>query len=447
MEYKEQRRCRMCNSDMFEEVINLGPIYPSNFVEETEGFERVPLVLVRCNYCGLVQLKHTVNLDSMYRKYYYKSGLNPSMVNSLKEIVDKAKRLVSLEENDVVLDIGCNDGTLFKLFNDPKLVYFGFDPALNLADDARENSTVFINDYFDLTQYWGMVPKAKVITSIAMFYDLPDPAKFVHDVKSVLRADGIWIIQFTDLKSMLEINAFDNICHEHLEYYSLSNIMWLLDQFDLEVIDLEHNKVNGGSIQLVVSHISSRSPAPIVKYTLDQEREFLSEQNNPFEKFRNNVLSIRENVMFYLQRLWYEGKPVYGLGASTKGNTLLQYFGIGNGKYVEKIAEINKDKWGLKTIGTNIPIIPQTQAIVEKPFAFLVLPWHFIDTFTTKDRELVEYLNNGGSMIAPMPSPMSYFKNDGKLDSFPLQFLEYIRKEGDITEWKLIPHYREVIRD
>lgn len=423
MEYDTTEHCRICKRKNLEEVIDLGLIYPSNFVEETKGFEKVPLVLMRCEDCGLVQLKHTVCLDSMYRQYYYRSGLNPSMVKALNQIAKKALSWVDLKEHDTILDIGCNDGTLFKeymkLLDYSKTgIYIGFDPALNLADEANENSDYFINDYFR-AEYYPFNYRAKIITSIAMFYDLPDPVEFVEEIQGILSRDGIWILQFTDLVSMLKINAFDNICHEHLEYYSLRDITNLVDKFGMEVVDVSHNKVNGGSLQIVIAHQGMKKVRDSVQEYIRQEDVYLNpyrglSSNIPFERFKKNVESIKSNVLSYLEHLEKQGKLAYGLGASTKGNTLLQYFGIENGKYIKKIADINKEKWGLKTIGTNIPIISQEEAIRDNPTTFLVLPWHFIERFTKEDETLIEYLNSG-SFTVPMPNPALYFRENGHL--------------------------------
>ena len=397
---QERTHCRICDGQL-ETVLDMGTIYQSNFLTDASKAILAPLNLARCVKCNLVQLKHDGNLDSMYRQYWYKSSLNLSMVEALHSIVDSIKSRVVLEAGDVVVDIGCNDGTMLSMF--PEDVFkIGYDPSNNLAEEAQENCDFFINDYFPAN--YPVKAKAKVITSIAMFYDLPDPRAFIDKVRSIMRVDGIWVIQFTDLLSMFQVNAFDNICHEHVEYYSLAVLKCLLEQHGFEVVDVLYNQVNGGSVRAYVGFKGVYAVTDAVSEMLKQEDLYMRSFDNPFAAFSDRVTQIKEQCVEYIQHEHAAGKKIFITGASTKGNTLLQYFGL-NKDIIPYAAEVNADKFGLRTVGTDIEIIPERQAIEMKPDMFLVLPWHFINGFL---RSYHEYISGGGRLMVPMPRPIIY---------------------------------------
>lgn len=406
MNYIERDGCRIDGSGL-ETVLDFGSIYPSNFVDENNSRVKVPLVLCKGSVSNLVQLKHTMDRDILYRNYWYRSELNPAMVKSLKDVVKQVQYKTTLFAGDVVVDIGANDGTMLSMF--PKYaVTVGFDPANNLKGIASTRCTHFINDYFTADNY-PFEKKAKIVTCIAMFYDLEDPNVFVEDVKKILDRDGIWVIQLTDLLSMMKINAFDNIVHEHLEYYSLEVLGELMKMHDLHIFDVTYNDVNGGSIRVYVGHAGVRLTSSRVLDAFRREREYMASFDNPWTAFTERVEKIKESVLHFIHDEVGKGKIIYGMGASTKGNTLLQYFGLGPDDIIA-IAEVNKDKYGLKTVGTSIPIVPETEALMVRPDYFLVLPWHFIDDFVARNQE---YLKDGGAFIVPCPEPAVITK-DGK---------------------------------
>jgi len=395
--WKKKFKCRICDGRL-STVLDLGMIYPSEFVGDDEERVKVPLTLVKCGRCDLVQLRHTVDQDKLYKQYWYQSGLNASMVESLKDIVLSIEKRVRLKPGDIVVDIGCNDGTLFDLYTEKdKLVKIGFDPAKNLAWAAEKKCNIFINDYFTSKAY--KFSKAKVVTTIAMFYDLDDPHSFIEDVKSILLPDGLWVIQMTDLLSMFKINAFDNICHEHLEYYSLYVLINLLYSHGFEVFDVEYNEVNGGSIRLYITKSPCAFKRQNILGALVEEIKYMDSFDDPFVAFRQRVEKIKTTIVNFIK-----DKDVAVMGASTKGNTLLQYFGI-NDKFISHAAEINPEKFGKRTVGTNIPIISEKESLKIRPDIYLVLPWHFIDNFIEKNQE---YLKSGGKFIVPMPEPAMY---------------------------------------
>jgi len=399
--YKERTTCRFCSSTL-EPLLDLGNIYVNDFIED-DGKEllRAPLVLTRCVSCNLVQLKHTVNLDTSYRQYWYRSSLNDSMVRSLQDIVRGIEERIDLESGDVVADIGVNDGTMFTLYKDrDKLFKVGFDPALNLASYAKEHCDVFYNDYFSAKYWW--TAKAKVVTAIAMFYDLEDPRTFIKDVKSILHSEGIFVVQLTDLISMLKLNALDAICHEHLEYYSLHNLIDMLGEYELSVFDVSYNKVNGGSIRLYVCHNGKRPVGERVVAALDEEARYMEQFDDPFAAFVDRVMSRRKTLVGFLMDANSRGKVTAVMGASTKGNMLLQFYGL-DSRTIDHAAEINPEKYGRRMVGSNIPIIAESESLSISPDYYLILPWHFKDNFINKNQR---YLEGGGSFIVPLPEPM-----------------------------------------
>ena len=395
MTIKRETRCRICEGQL-ETVLDFGEIYLSGFVKEQSEAVKAPLALSRCKSCGLVQLRDTVELDVMYRQYWYSSSLNRSMVSSLQDIVRDVTSKVQLQPYDVVMDIGCNDGTLLGMYPD-FVTTVGFDPALNLEKKAAIN--LFVNDYFSRNVY-TYPRKAKVITAIAMFYDLPDPNKFVQDVKEILHEEGIFVIQFTDLLSMFAANAFDNICHEHLEYYRFEDVINLLASHNLQVIDVSYNEVNGGSIRVTAAHPDAYDVSPEVTAVLQHERLYFKE--NGFAKFKAAIARTKHEVSYFIGHTKDLNQTVYLLGASTKGNSLLQICGV-EPKDILFAGEVNPDKFGLRTVGTDIEIVPEDDALAANPTYFFVPVWHFKKNLL-ENYKIRQYLARGGRLVFPLPS-------------------------------------------
>lgn len=396
--------CRLCNSEL-NPFIDLGKLYPSNFIKKEEnsfGYQRHDLNMKVCSKCGLVQIEDHPDLDSMYRQYWYKSSLNKSMISALQDVVSCVENKRFLNKDSIIIDVGCNDGTLLSLYKDKKIFKIGIDPALNLKEEAEKQCNVFINDYFDSTKLCEYYGKVDVLTAIACFYDLPNPHKFVCGVKDLLDPEaGMFVIQYTDLLQTLKINAVDNFVHEHIELYSFKNIIDLMDEHGLRVFDVSVNDVNGGSMRAYICHKDTNfyKTSPLVETMLKEEQEFMSKFDNPFEAFKRRISVIKDITKQFITNEVNSGKTVSVLGASTKGNTTLQFFNLTN-EQIKFAAEVNKDKFGLKTIGTEIPIISEEEAFKLKPDYFLVLPWHFIDGFK---KIHAEYLDNGGKFIVPFP--------------------------------------------
>lgn len=399
--------CRSCGSTDLTPILSLGSQYPSNFVELNsipDKNEQIPLELIFCEKkdCGLLQLKHTASRELLYKEYWFRSGLNEKMVDALKDITKSVEKRLSLSENDIVLDIGCNDGTLLRSYQS-KVRLVGFEPASNLVNEASKDTDLIINNFFSFYEFVQHFPneRIKAITSIAMFYDLEDPNSFVSDIVNCLDQDGIWVIQMAYLIPMLELNAFDNIVHEHLEYWSLKSVKRLLEEHGLEIFDVELNDVYGGSFRIFIK--TKKNEKINIQNSVDEflkkEDEFGLEKKETYLNFANRVNSLKDKLNDFIKEELSNGKSIYAYGASTKGNTLLQFYNLNN-KLILKAADRDSRKFGKMTIGSNIPVISEEQARDEKPDYFLVLPWHLVDFF--KERES-EFFKNGGKFIVPLP--------------------------------------------
>jgi 2-polyprenyl-3-methyl-5-hydroxy-6-metoxy-1,4-benzoquinol methylase len=400
----ERTVCRICG-DIFEIVLDLGEIYPSAFIETEVQISAEPLTLMQCANCGFVQLKHTVNRDDLYREYWYKSSLNQSMLDALQDVVEETMKRAGPASNLTVLDIGANDGSMLEMF--PKrYLTVGFDPALNLQKEAKKRCSIFINDYFSIEAYRDILGNAQadIITAIAMFYDLDNPHMFLNDICGILAKNGVFVIQMTDLVRMLKANAFDNICHEHVGYYSLEVLSTLLKSHKLEIFDIQFNDVNGGSIRAFIAREGVKAVSEDVQQALAIEYEYFAMSPNPFLDFANRVQQSKVAVKNYLLRAHHNDVAIYGLGASTKGNTLLQYWGIDK-EIIRAIGEVNPEKYGRRTIGTEIPIVPESELIdkIEDPTIFIILPWHFADFFK---KRLKKQLRDGLYILFPLPKPV-----------------------------------------
>ncbi len=406
--------CRICGCRSFSEVVRLGDQYIGGLIVSEDGAgtikRQIPLDLVRCdpaldeNACGLVQMRHSVPPKVLYHRYYYESGINQSMRDNLAGISLLAENTVTLKEHDIVLDIGCNDGTLLASYRAQGLRHIGIDPS-DVALKARERGFEVVNDFFSADAFKRVYPteKARVVTSISMFYDLEDPRAFVSDIASVLADDGIWILEQSYLPGMLEMNSFDTICHEHLEYYSLAVLERLFGECGLEVVDVHLNDVNGGSFRLCVAHTGkvkpSREAATRVQELRISEFELALDTDVPYAVFRANIERIRTELQAFLKKAKADGKLVHGYGASTKGNTTLQFCGI-TGDLLPAIADRNPRKWGSYTIGSRVKIISEEESRAAKPDYYLLLPWHFLAEFKTRESE---FLARGGKFVVPFP--------------------------------------------
>jgi SAM-dependent methyltransferase len=333
--------------------------------------------------------------------YGYRSSLNPSMVSHLRSKVKKLRDFVCLTEKDLVLDLGSNDGTLLSFYPD-NITRVGMDPTIIKFGSYYMPGIHAIPSFFSAGKFQNHFGKrkAKIITSIAMYYDLEDPLNFASDVKDILAADGIWHFEQSYLPFMLTNNSYDTVCHEHLEYYGLSQIQWIMEKCNLRILDVEFNAINGGSFAITVCHKNApfRSNHKAIAQVLENEKVLQSLK--PYEEFKSRVFQHRERLQHTLEDIHTKNKSVLGYGASTKGNVILQFCGLTE-KEIPAIAEVNEDKLGAYTPGSHIPIISESKAHQLNPDFLLVMPWHFRANLVSREKK---YLQRGGCMIFPLPS-------------------------------------------
>ena len=398
-------KCRISGSSNLKTILNLGNqsltgVFPKI---SNQKITKGPLELVWCPDSGLVQLKHSYNPSEMYGlNYGYRSGLNNSMVQHLKFKVDRLTTKVKLDDLDIVLDIGSNDGTLLNSYNNKNIHRIGMDPTASKFRQYYDENILVIEDFFSKDKFFeSSKNKAKIITSIAMFYDLEDPSTFVQEISEVLADDGIWHFEQSYLPTMLRMNSYDTVCHEHIEYYSLSVIYKLLAKHNLRIIDVELNSVNGGSFS--VTAVKEKSlylgNDEIVSWLLEQEDRMGLNTLRPYQAFAKRVSQHREDLRNLIIGIRNAGKSVVGYGASTKGNVLLQFCELGPSE-ISCIAEVNPEKFGAYTPGSNIPILSEKEVRAKKPDYMLVLPWHFRDGILQREKE---FLKSGGRLIFPLP--------------------------------------------
>ena len=410
--YWEIDQCRICGSSHLEPVLDLGVqkltgVFPRSREEViTSG----PLELVRCDdsqnpaACGLLQLRHSYDSTELYgANYGYRSGLNQSMVSHLKEIARKAYELAAPQPGDLVLDIGSNDSTLLQAFSGLGLDLVGIDPTGTKFKQFYPPHIQLIPDFFSADSFRKQLGprQAKIITSIAMFYDLAAPLDFMRQVHQVLAEDGVWVFEQSYMPAMLEANAYDTVCHEHLEYYSLRQIIWLTDLAGFKIIAVELNETNGGSFCVTAARTEAIFPEAIqaIRQILTRETEMSLSTPAPYQSFAARVFQHHDQLCETLHCIKRSGQTVLGYGASTKGNVLLQFCHLAEGD-IPMIAEVNPDKFGCYTPGTLIPIISEVAARAMNPDYFLVLPWHFRSHIVAREQE---YLSKGGKLIFPLP--------------------------------------------
>ncbi len=425
MFYREIEKCRICGNKRLEPILDLGmQALTGVFPKQGQVVEKSPVVLVKCHgegSCGLVQIKHSVSLEMMYGENYgYRSGLNRSMVDHLMGMARYTSSLVGLTPGDLVLDIGSNDGTLLRSYLKiqaegsgaapstvpSEISFVGMDPTIKKFRSYYDERTIPIADFFSSKTFFEYFRdtnrKAKIVTSIACFYDLEDPIAFARDIKRVLHPDGVWVFEQSYSLLMLAKNMYDTAVQEHLEYYSLSQISHILREAGLSVREVELNDCNGGSFRVVAEHHKDLPTHPSVTLLEQQEKILGLDGLAIYRHFESSAKLHKQDFRKLLQDIKAKGQTVFGLGASTKFNAVLQYCEI-TPELLPAIGEVNEDKFGCMTPGSGIPIVPEKDLFAKKPDYLVVGPYHFKE-FLLQLPHVQKYLESGGKLIFPLPS-------------------------------------------
>jgi NDP-4-keto-2,6-dideoxyhexose 3-C-methyltransferase len=394
---KKINKCRLCPNTKLKRIHDFGRHYVSNFVTKNNIKKGVkaPLNLVYCNNCKLLQLEHSAPQEIMYKKFYwYRSGVTNTMKIALKDIFLKVKKMSILKKGDTILDIGANDGTLLKYFKDDGFNTIGCEPAKNLTNELKKNCNHVINNFWNFKYLNNILnkhklKKPKIIMAIGMFYDLEDPSKFISDAAKSLDDDGVFIAQLMCLNSMIKENDLGNICHEHLEFYSYPSLKFLFEKNGFKIIKIEENEINGGSYRIFCKKNVKKS----ISY---KEKTSLAD----IKKFIKRVEKNKKTCLSFIKKCNNKGEKVFLYGASTKGNTLLQYYGI-DSKMISFASERSPEKLGKYTIGSGLKIISEKAARKLNPKYFFVMPYAFIKEFIIRENK---WLEKGGKFILPYPN-------------------------------------------
>jgi C-methyltransferase C-terminal domain/Putative zinc binding domain/Methyltransferase domain len=404
--YSAIDRCRLCQSHHLIEVMPFGEQFLASTFVPADGDHalsstKVPLTAVLCGDCGLLQLKETVDRNVLFSEYFYRSSTNPMMAAALRDIADDLKRRIDLKRGDSIVDVGCNDGTLLSFL---PCIYnrVGVEPAENINWDGLDKSISIINSYFTSTKVLQATcgQRCKAVTSIAMLYSVLDANDFAAEIKSILAPDGVWCVQVSYLPLTLQSLSFYDICHEHLYYFSLTTLNRLMEQNGLTIFDATTNDVNGGSLRAYITHQElGRRKSDNVDRLIKKEKELRLGEATTYQGFFSEIQTLRGKVRNYIATENQKGNLTVGLGASTKGNVLLQYFEIDR-RMLPYISERNPEKVSLRTLGTGIELISEERARALNPACMLVLIWFFKDEILKREQE---YLQQGGKLLFPMP--------------------------------------------
>lgn len=401
-------KCRICGNTNLVPVLDLGEQFLTGIFPRTQNqhITKGPLRLVKCqaecseDVCGLLQLSHSYDLGEMYGDSYgYRSGLNPSMIRHLHDKVARIIEIARLELGDLIVDIGSNDGTTLRAYPAGRYQLAGIDPTGAKFRQYYPPHVELLPDFFSLARFIEKFGerKAKVVTSFSMFYDLEDPVGFMREVREVLHTDGLWVFEQSYMPAMLQRNSYDTVCHEHLEYYGLKQIKWMLDRAGLRIVNVEFNDINGGSFSIAAARVESAYPsAPDLEILLCKEESLGLDGLAPYREFADRVARSRDELLGFLGWAKREGKLVAALGASTKGNVLLQYCGVTENE-LPYVGEVNPEKCGCLTPGTLLPILAEDELLKMEPDYLLVLPWHFREFFLSREKF------RGRQLVFPLP--------------------------------------------
>jgi len=401
-------KCRNCKKSKLTKLFSLGNLsFTGKFANKNKKIKKAPLNLVMCLECYLVQLAHNYNLKYLYGPDYgYRTGMNETMRNHVKKITKELSRKANLSTNDIVLDVASNDGTLLNCYK-KNVITFGIDPLINKYIKNYKKINYKVSDFFSLKKIQQKTNKKfKIITSLAVFYDLESPNKYLEEMEKILEKDGVLLIEIADLLSMIKYNMFDAICHEHLAYYTTKIIINMAKKNKLRVFDIKINDINGGSTQYFIckKNAKYKGNEKYINKILNIESKFKLDKKNTYLKFFKKIKNIKNKIVQIILKAKSRNEKIHGYGASTKGNVLLQYFNIDN-RLLDFIADRNPKKYNKYTPGTSIKIVSEKYSRNIKPHYYLVLPWHFREEILKREKLT---MNKGSKFIFPLPKPIIY---------------------------------------
>mgnify|MGYP006107356505 FL=1 len=406
MKYSRVKNCRCCNKNALKNFFDFGKMNLSTEfpIINAKKSKKIPMNVKICNNCKLIQLQHNYDLNQLYNKDYgYKSGVNLTMNQHLESITKDVEKIIKFKKKDIVLDIASNDGTLLKKYKNKYLVRFGIDPTISKFKLDYPKTYLKHAGFFSKNVFTKKTEgkKAKVITSVAVFYDIPEPNIFTENISKILDKDGLWVLEQSYFVSLLKNNAYDSLCHEHLTYFIFSQLETILKKNNLKVFNIILNQMNGGSIRFFICH--EKSQFKINNINIDKikkvERIYLKKINNNLKNFVNTIKKSRVELKKLIKKIISKNKRVHLYGASTKGNIILQFCNISK-NIIPYAADRNKDKWNRMTPGSNIPIISEENSRKINPDYYLVMPWHFKKEIIKREKF---FLKNGGKLIFPLP--------------------------------------------
>jgi len=405
MRYKKITHCRLCYSKKIKSIIDFGSICLSSiFPYKNSKYNKItPMIFGICKSCKLSQLLHNYDLKELFNDDYgYRSGINKTMVSHLGGLANEIKKIIKFKKGDYVLDIASNDATLLKSYKSSKINYVGIDPTINKFKKFYPKNFKTVSKLFSGKSYLNLSKKqkAKVITSIAMFYDVQNPNKFVSDIKSILHEEGIWVMEMYYLPILLKSNAYDSICHEHITYLSFNHIHYLCKKNNLKIFKVSLNSMNCGSIRYFICHKDAKFKLDLNSIQKCKKLEKVLNNEKSLYNFKKRIQSLSNKLRRKIKKLKKNKKTIHIYGASTKGNILTQYTKLTT-KEIDFAADRNPLKWNRKMPGTNIPIISENKSRLKNPDVYLVLPWHFKKEFIKREKN---FLSKGGKLIFPLPS-------------------------------------------
>ncbi|MCA1661994.1 MAG: class I SAM-dependent methyltransferase [Novosphingobium sp.] len=401
----KRTECMVCGGSRLVEFIDLGD-QPNgnNFLPAEEVAREIsfPLAMMVCEDCWEVQIAEFPPQDVLFRDHPYLSGVNAPVVAHFEQLAARVVYKLGLQPNDLVIDVGCNDGTLLKMFARQGLRTLGVDPSERPGRIAREQGVTVFKQFWNLPTgrslaQLGICPE--VITATAVFYHVPDLHDFCRGLREVMGPESVFVVQGVNLKDLIERNEFDHFYHEHSCIHSLGPLTKLFAQHGLRIHDVEFSAIHGGSFILyVVREDSARETTPAVAEAIAAERAAGLYELATYRDFARRIEANIAELKALLGELKAAGKSVYALGAPVKGSTLLNYARIGP-ELVALATEVNHLKVGRVTPGTHIPVVDE-RSLTDVPDYYLVLAWNFLDFLVGK---YDAYLAGGGRFIVAVP--------------------------------------------